>query len=991
MRLPFPWIRPDPHGLASPPPGETPPGEITQDALDRATAAASPFFNEAWYLAANADVRAAGVDPVGHYIQHGWREGRDPGPDFWTSGYLATNSDVAAAGLNPLLHWERWGRDEGRQQPRRPWSPQVSDWWTADVLASPSAQDVRRHNPLVSVIMPTRDRWQMLPAAIDSVLAQTWTNWELLIIDDGSSDGTAEAVRAAYADPRVTVIATKARGVSHARNTGLAEARGAYFAYLDSDNTWSPDFLELSLISMARAGAKSSYAMLRMNYAEKNAPEDIRVLGKYFNLDDLKYENFIDMNIYMHDRSLLDRCGMFDVSLLRMVDWDLVLRHAKSEEPVFCRFIGAEYDARPRPDRIRYREPVNYQGVIRAKHLLDWPAVQADLPRRDPDLVSIIICVLNNPVLTEACLQALFRHEAGLPFELVIVDNGSDPETAELLAGWAAREPRIRLVTNPVNLNFALGNNLGFAASRGGRVVFLNNDTEVTPEWLRALLAPLADPLVMGVQAKLLFPDGTIQGAGLVFPAEAPFAYHLYTGEPGHHPPTSRQRRFPAITGACMGLRASDFAAACGFDPIFVNGQEDVDLCLRLGGGSNVFACAVDSIVIHYEGRSAGRYKHVTANRRFFHTRWQGRVPATDEAFYAEDGLATPVRLPDGLKNTEPDLAVWRPLPPQPVPHPAAPRGRGLLAGGVRLCVPCPSADRKDQWGDYHFAVALCAALARQGIRSRLAFLSDWHLPTAPGEVNLVLRGLSNFRPEAARGNIIWLISHSEAPSLDELAAFDLVLVASDRWAQHLRTALPGTRVETLLQCTDAARFYPRPAAPERRHDRLYVANSRKVRRSTIAKALAEGVDLSVFGTGWEGIIPADWLKAANLPNTELPQYYASAGVVINDHWPRMAEDGFVSNRIFDALACAAPLITDRVAGMPPEVAAGCTFVEADGNLGDALARATAAADADGEAVARRQRAEQIRTLHSFDARVARLLEILDSLPDGLPGGLDPA
>jgi spore maturation protein CgeB len=162
------------------------------------------------------------------------------------------------------------------------------------------------------------------------------------------------------------------------------------------------------------------------------------------------------------------------------------------------------------------------------------------------------------------------------------------------------------------------------------------------------------------------------------------------------------------------------------------------------------------------------------------------------------------------------------------------------------------------------------------------------------------------------------------------------------------------------------------------------------LRRTTIAKALAEGVDLSVFGADWEGIIPADWVRAANLPNAELPQYYASAGVVINDHWQRMAEDGFVSNRIFDVLACAAPLVTDRVAGMPPEVAAGCTFVEADGNLGDALARATAAAEAEGGAEARRLRAEQIRTLHSFDARVVRLLEILDSLPEGLPAGLNP-
>jgi hypothetical protein len=74
----------------------------------------STFFEEAFYLEANPDVRAGRCDAALHFLVRGWREGRDPGPYFSTTGYLARNPDVAAAGLNPLIHYESCGRNEGR-------------------------------------------------------------------------------------------------------------------------------------------------------------------------------------------------------------------------------------------------------------------------------------------------------------------------------------------------------------------------------------------------------------------------------------------------------------------------------------------------------------------------------------------------------------------------------------------------------------------------------------------------------------------------------------------------------------------------------------------------------------------------------------------------------------------------------------------------------------------------------------------------------------
>ena len=77
----------------------------------------SGLFDAAWYLEAYADVRESGVDPLRHYLESGWREGRDPGPNFSSAAYLKGNSDVAALGVNPLLHFVEYGHAEGRGTP----------------------------------------------------------------------------------------------------------------------------------------------------------------------------------------------------------------------------------------------------------------------------------------------------------------------------------------------------------------------------------------------------------------------------------------------------------------------------------------------------------------------------------------------------------------------------------------------------------------------------------------------------------------------------------------------------------------------------------------------------------------------------------------------------------------------------------------------------------------------------------------------------------
>jgi GT2 family glycosyltransferase/glycosyltransferase involved in cell wall biosynthesis len=319
---------------------------------------------------------------------------------------------------------------------------------------------------------------------------------------------------------------------------------------------------------------------------------------------------------------------------------------------------------------VEVMDPANHQlinptnatrAVCQTLVCVDWSELR-NKPRK-PDLVSIIIPIFNQPELTAACIASVYQYTNTDLFELILVDNGSETPTQTQLQSLARQHPNLKLIRNAENLNFANGCNLGFAASRGGIVIFLNNDTTVTPDWLTPIVGALCRPDIAVVQPKLLYPDGRIQCTGVVFSAKSPLGYPIYAGMPNKHPWAHSSRSYQAVTGACMALRASDFSELQGFDPIYINGQEDIDLCLRLNQryGSHCGWVATDSTVIHHEGRTTGRYVHVETNRRSYVKRWQRKVKADDLDYYLEDGFSVIAYQPDAPKNLPAALQVYRP------------------------------------------------------------------------------------------------------------------------------------------------------------------------------------------------------------------------------------------------------------------------------------------------------------------------------------------
>jgi GT2 family glycosyltransferase len=245
---------------------------------------------------------------------------------------------------------------------------------------------------------------------------------------------------------------------------------------------------------------------------------------------------------------------------------------------------------------------------------------------------SLIIPLHNHAGLTERCLQSL----GGGDFEIIVVDDASTDSTPSLLAGFGNR---IKSVVHAINQGFATSCNHGAAVASGEFLVFLNNDTIPQPGWLEALVQYADEhPEVSVVGSKMIYPDKTIQHAGVVI-CQDRYPRHIYTGFPADHPAVNKSRSFQVVTGACMLVRCSAFGRASGFDAAFRNGFEDVDFCLRLRHtGHQIHYCA-NSVVQHLESVSAGRFRHAGNNVALYRERWFERVKPDDMNYYLEDGL----------------------------------------------------------------------------------------------------------------------------------------------------------------------------------------------------------------------------------------------------------------------------------------------------------------------------------------------------------------
>nr|WP_052232470.1 glycosyltransferase [Methylobacterium sp. ZNC0032] len=470
--------------------------------------------------------------------------------------------------------------------------------------------------PRFSIIMPTFNSPPVyLDKAIGSVLAQTYPDWELLVVDDGSTDPATHRIlnEVAARDPRIRPTFLPANGgIAQASNVALAQASGDYIALLDHDDMLAPHALH------AFADAISRHPQADWLYSDEDKIDEAGRRSAPFFKPDWSPAYFLSCmytcHLGVYRTSLARRLGGFRPEFDFAQDYDLALRFAAATKQI-VHIPDILYHWRMLPQSTASGGEAKPQAELAARRALqDFVTTGRHHGRVEPGPLPgthrVRFDIVGEPLVSIAIPTAGYGSDNGRSWyvldlvrsiralttygniEIVVAENGDLAPALE----QALRELGVRSVRyeSPVfNLSDKI-NRLAEAA-RGDFLLLLNDDMRVISRgWIEEMLMWCQQDGISGVGAKLFFPDGRIQHAGVLLLGQGPsHPYYLHpASEIGQVCSAVVPRDYSAVTGACMMVRRADFLAVGGFDPSYRINYNDIDFCLRLNahtGGHFVY------------------------------------------------------------------------------------------------------------------------------------------------------------------------------------------------------------------------------------------------------------------------------------------------------------------------------------------------------------------------------------------------------------------
>jgi GT2 family glycosyltransferase len=525
-------------------------------------------------------------------------------------------------------------RKQFGQPPTKPERISPNDYQKWLAVRRPSADGLMRareesrnftSRPLISIITPvfnTPVSW--LGEAIDSVLAQAYENWELLLIDDGSTlpETTQLLLQAASRDPRIILVRRQSTGgISAASNAGLDHARGEWVSLLDHDDILEPD----ALFEVVRYLQTNPEIDLIFSDEDKITDEgfDAPLFKPDWSPDFLLSYNYL-CHFTTVRRAIVEKAGRFRPEFDGAQDYDLFLRITELTTRIhhipriLYHWRRSETST---SDNIR-RKPQALEAGRRAieNHLqrcgerghvtVDWQThaywVKREL--RETRRISIIIATRDRIDLLSRCINSITTKTSYPNYEIIVVDNESKSEEArEYFRNF---EHRLLHFHGP--FNFSALNNLAVEQTHAPWLLFLNNDVEVIDsEWLTVMAEHVQRREVGAVGARLLYPNDTVQHAGVVLGVGG-IAEHAFRHFPADAPGVARQlqvtRNYSSVTGACLLTRREIFEEVGGFDeerlPVTFN---DVDLCLKMRRAGYLIVYTPFAKLYHHESASRRR------------------------------------------------------------------------------------------------------------------------------------------------------------------------------------------------------------------------------------------------------------------------------------------------------------------------------------------------------------------------------------------------
>ena len=914
-------------------------------------------------------------------------------------------------------------RMRSQPEPERD-DPNAAVWST---IAGLDRQQVSSAAPRVSVVITTRDHHEMLVELLDALDRCPYPDLEIVVVDNGSSDATADLDGSVRLKPTTVVHRSSNASFSAANNLGVAASSGELVLVLNDDilplhTQWLSHLVEEI---EADPGLDAVGAVLVHPVVGNDAhvaPMQIQHFGIGFAWD----EGFVrPFNKRDGDEITIDDIGGTPVAVVAATAACLLVRRQAFDAiGGFDEHYVYGYEDVDLCLRLPGRVALSRRAVLVHRESTS----QNEWPR---DLLRVnrlgnrrrLMQVHGRALRRQAALERLMPESTwrARPPTVGITVMSTDPadgygdlhtgtELAEAMerAGWRSRLLQAKgaewadVSGCDVVISLLQGWDPRVAPDGTTTVAWVRN---VPDRWIDS---GHLDHFDLVLSSSVLLSDELERACGV-----RPFIVPLATN-PERFSPTETSPTFDCdivLTANHWGVERTPvhrLERRPGERMLILGrGWESVPAAADISRGPvdyTLLPMAYSSASIALDETTVGRLEYGAVNSRVFDALGVGTLVLSNNVVGSQecfDGLLPTYetveelreRLDHYLANDEEREALASGLRQlvlgrHTYDHRAA-EIEAALAGlvsspSMAILIGAPRWEVVQAWGDYHFAVALARALRRRGVVSDIRVLPEWGAPaTVAHDIVLHLRGITPYVPVEGAFNVLWLISHPELLDASECDRFDLVLVASEREAQRLGS-LTSTPVHPMLQASALA---PPVGDGLPGPELVFVGNTRGVDRHGVRWAGEAGLPLAIYGAGWSGPL-AGSVVAEQVENHELAALYHGAGMVLNDHWPDMAERGFISNRIFDACAAGAVCLTDPVAGLDEAFGDAVLVYRSAEELQDHVERLCA----DPLERLRRGRAgrEIVARNHTFEHRADELVGLLPHTLVGMLPGADP-
>jgi len=534
--------------------------------------------------------------------------------------------------------------------------------------------------PTFSVIMPVfNPNLVWLLQAIESVRQQWYPHWQLIIVDDASTQQRQELMalleRKSADDPRIRVTYRESNGhISRATNDGLNHSTSDWVTFIDQDDTLAPH----ALWCLADAIRQNPVAKLVYSDEDKINETGSRLEPHFkpdWNPDLLLSYNYI-CHLAAYRRHVMLEVGGLRPGFEGAQDFDLALRFTEQCTPAEIVHVprllyhwrvhqgstSSSLGVKPyamQAGVLALEQALQRRSVVGSVHIDHDLAFQVkyDITATPPH-VTLVVPTRNGGNLLKTCISSVLALTDYTHFDILIIDNGSDqPHTLGLLQDYAAH-PRCSVVKDPRPFNYAALHNAAIPAAKGDFVLLLNDDIQVTqPDWLREMVSVGLQPGVGIVGARLLYPNNAVQHGGTVMVGGV--AGHAHKHFPASHWGYMMRARvrqtLSAVTAACLLVRKEVYQQVGGMDETLAVAFNDVAFCLAVGAAGYRIVWTPYAELVHHESATRG-HEHVDPARVERFNREIKYMQATWGSQLAYDPAWNP-----NLNNMREDFALAHP------------------------------------------------------------------------------------------------------------------------------------------------------------------------------------------------------------------------------------------------------------------------------------------------------------------------------------------